>query len=372
MGITFSRIGRVNSSAGSRAASDTATWTTAAAISVISSWTKATADRAVWSRPSSRARRPPRRASSQATASWQSAIAGGKEIGACDSLEAELRTTQPKEQIELTVRLPKEPKPGQLAVGDNAAHNVQRLTATLIRRPLEVVRPERQKPSLDWVRNGPTDAINLTDNCPASFLTTLQQVDDDKLRADEDPNLTFEQDLLQQLPGVDLRDVLWTIESPQKGDDVATKVVFSCEVAKYHLKVTKTYELAKVDADGGDDTAYHLTLSVAIKNLDTKKHEVAYRQDGPNGLPTEGNWYASTKVGRTWSTEGRATTTNWPMATWASRLARSFPEKGVDKTDKFRRDIGESSSSPSIRRSFSRSTPSTFPRRLCPTPNRPR
>ena len=165
------------------------------------------------------------------------------------------------------------------------------MTATLTRRPLEVIRPERSQPSLLWVRNGPTDAIMLGDNCPLSFLTTLQQVDDEKIPADEGPGAKFEDALSRELPDVNLRNALWNIESPKKGDaaEPATKVVFSCEVPKYHLKVIKTYSLEKADDPADPDgRAYHLVMSVALTNLDSKKHEVAYRQDGPNGLPTEG------------------------------------------------------------------------------------
>ena len=72
-------------------------------------------------------------------------------------------------------------------------------------------------------------------------------------------------------------------------------------VPKYQLKLTKTYELAKVDGDPAMDVdakAYHLVLTLQVTNLDSKPHEVAYRLDGPNGLPVEGAWYA-TKVQKT-------------------------------------------------------------------------
>ena len=205
-------------------------------------------------------------------------------------LESALRKTKPGETIELVIQRGKERLP-------NAK-------ATLIRRPLEVIRPEPRRPTTVWISGGRPDAIATDDNCPPSLLTTLQQVDGEKLRKDEDPDVTMEDELTQQLPGVELRQVNWKLES-QASDpgqpDVVTKVVFSCLVPKYQLKLTKTYELAKVDGDPAVDVdakAYHLVLTLQVTNLDSKPHDVAYRLDGPNGLPVEGSWYA-TKVQKT-------------------------------------------------------------------------
>ncbi len=265
-------------------------------------------------------------------------------IGDVDGLEAVLRQTEPKSNIELKVRR-----------GDpqnKAAQNKKevQVTASLIRRPLEVIRPERKMPNLDFIRNGPADAIDPEVNCPRPFLTTLQQIDDDKLRADEDPNAKFEEELVRELHGVKLRDALWTIESPKKdAAGAVTKVVFSCEVPERRLKVTKTYELAKVPDNGtadDDGQAYHLTMSVAITNLDTKKHEVAYRQDGPNGLPMEGSWYVSSKVNRKWFTiEGmRDVVYQMSDSEVGVVTCTELSEKTEkDKPEKYRREIGEAS-----------------------------
>ena len=177
----------------------------------------------------------------------------------------------------------------------------------LIRRPLEVIRPERKKPSTVWISGGQFDALSPDDNCPPSLLTTLQQVDGDKLREDEDPDAKMEEELTQQLPGVALRGLNWKIDSQAGDKDLpggpVTKAVFSCVVPKYRLKLTKTYELAKVEVEKDpaidvDAKAYHLVLTLQVTNQDSKPHEVAYRLDGPNGLPVEGAWYA-TKVQKT-------------------------------------------------------------------------
>ncbi len=258
-------------------------------------------------------------------------------IGDVDGLEAVLRLTEPKSNIELTVR--------RGDAQNKASPNTkdEQVTVSLIRRPLEVIRPERKLPNLDFIRNGPTDAIDPEANCPRPFLTTFQQIDDDKLRADEDPDAKFEKELVRELPGIKLRDALWTIESQRT--NAATKVVFSCEVPERHLKVTKTYELAKVadnGAAGDDDQAYHLTMSLAITNLDTKKHEVAYRQDGPNGLPAEGTWYVSYKINRNWgSTEGLRDVVYELSDSDVGVVTCSELSEKTEKTEKYRREIGE-------------------------------
>ena len=59
--------------------------------------------------------------------------------------------------------------------------------AILIRRPLEVIRPERKQAEMDWISGGTPDAISAGRQLPPSLLTTLQQVDGDKLRAEKIP-----------------------------------------------------------------------------------------------------------------------------------------------------------------------------------------
>jgi YidC/Oxa1 family membrane protein insertase len=253
-----------------------------------------------------------------------------------DILETVLRTTEPNDNIDLTVRRAGEQKKDE------------QVTVALIRRPLEVIRPERRQPNTLWVRNGQTDAVNLEENCQSPFLTTLQQIDDkkeDMLRANVDPDAKMAEVLGKELPGVSLRKALWTIESPKKGDAAgsAAKVVLSCAVPERHLTVTKTYELEKVENGAADDAAaYHLVLGLAITNNDTKKHDVAYCQDGPNGLPAEGSWYVSTKVGRTWSAEGlRDVDFQFSDSDVGVATCSQLAEK-ADKVEKFRKDVGAS------------------------------
>jgi YidC/Oxa1 family membrane protein insertase len=113
---------------------------------------------------------------------------------------------------------------------------------------------------------------------------TLDQVDVATLKPEE-----------TELPGNDLTTAAWRIV-----DRTEDAVTFERRVPEHGLTVTKRYHLAKVAADEQDNRdypAYHLTLEVTVRNTTDAAHKVAYRLQGPNGLPIEGWWYA-TKVSR--------------------------------------------------------------------------
>ena len=50
------------------------------------------------------------------------------------------------------------------------------------------------------------------------------------------------------------------------------------------LKIVKRYTLANT---------YHLNLDISLYNQAAKSQKIAYRLDGPNGLPLEGWWYSN-------------------------------------------------------------------------------
>ncbi len=252
------------------------------------------------------------------------------EIKDAVSLEEALRKTKPGKTVELVIQRGKNRLPST---------NVK-----LIRRPLELIRPERKKPNTVWVAGGPLDAISLKENCPLSLLTTLQGVDDknpNNLPPDVDPDAKWDEELTREMPGVALRSANWHIEEEKakQANRPRTKVVFSCPVPEYHLTMTKTYELVKVDGDPAtepDAKAYNLVLTLQVTNNDTRRHEVAYRLDGPNGLPVEGAWYVTSKVGRTWAGEG--------LRDVIYQLAKSDVSvaTATQLSDKYYKELGES------------------------------
>ncbi|HVX64453.1 MAG TPA: YidC/Oxa1 family insertase periplasmic-domain containing protein, partial [Pirellulales bacterium] len=172
------------------------------------------------------------------------------------------------------------------------------LTATLTRKPLQIVRPEyaetvgRDKGEPREALPGVTDPKDIQ---PLSFLMTLERIDGEKLDRDE-----------EELPGVKLRSGNWTLlpGDPKKPDEVAFEMV----LPEHELRVRKIFSLTKLKAEEAADVnapAYHLGFHLEIENLSDEPRDVAYRLDGPTGLPTEGWWYAySSKIGRDWSSPG--------------------------------------------------------------------
>ncbi|MCA9248353.1 MAG: YidC/Oxa1 family insertase periplasmic-domain containing protein [Planctomycetales bacterium] len=176
-------------------------------------------------------------------------------------------------------------KPGQtiqLSVLRNG--KTLKLPVTLIRRPLEVMRPEIE--NLQARDEEPPE--DFTD--PPSLLLTLGQLGD----------RTIDKDAVE-LAGLKLHSDNWELFE-QNGDSVAFRYV----IADPGIEVIKRYTIATVPAENRDDAnfaAYHLEVAIAIRNLGSDDQEIAYRLQGPTGLPTEGWWYGH-KISRTWSGVG--------------------------------------------------------------------
>jgi YidC/Oxa1 family membrane protein insertase len=165
-------------------------------------------------------------------------------------------------------------KPGEAAtIHVRRAGADQQLAVTLGWRPLAVVRPE-------FDTNAVEQSIGVKHD-PLSFLTTLREIDKEEIPADANK-------LNGEIDGVHLRSANW--EGTRIDNDT---VEFTRRLPKWGLKVIKRYRLAKISTDKPDEPAYHLMLHVEIQNESDQPHSVAYQQDGPTGLPTEGWWYAS-------------------------------------------------------------------------------
>jgi YidC/Oxa1 family membrane protein insertase len=231
--------------------------------------------------------------------------ATGQEVKSADDLKKILGRTRPDQTIELGIVRGGKP---------------ETLAATLTRYPLEVVRPAYPLEMMPVPEDGP---LRMNYDDPFSLLMTMQQIDDVKIadntdmakaieEAEKEKKLsdtdkaalaekTNKEDLVREIKGVALRDSVWRkVEADQE------HVVFAKKLPKFNLEVRKTYRLVKVPAESMQDAnyaAYHLTLKVEVVNLSDRERQVAYRLDGPNGLPTEGYWYAN-KVSRNWGGAG--------------------------------------------------------------------
>ncbi len=194
-------------------------------------------------------------------------------ISTVADLLAALRQTKPRSSVELTYRR------GQARPAS--------VTVSLRRRPLEVMRPEREHLEI----RGATVPQDLPD--PASFLTTIERIGEQKIS-----------DNAAELKGVDLYLANWEITEQDE-----THVIFRRVLPDQKLEVLKTYRLTKVAPAGrqaGPAAAtpgYDFDLDIEIRNLAKTSQKIAYRQDGPTGLPTEGWWYGY-KIGRAWGGVG--------------------------------------------------------------------
>jgi YidC/Oxa1 family membrane protein insertase len=198
-------------------------------------------------------------------------------------LEVAIGKTRPKQKIKIRV---------QRGGKENSAE--QTFDVALIRRPLEVIRPE-DLPEVEalWERLSP-DVIAAADNIP-SLLLTLEQLNGQRLKDDA-----------LEIPGVNLEKENWEVVEGANDSEVA----FRRRINPAGIEIIKRFRLAPpAPAVAGQPAAagaardYHLEFEIEIHNRGSEAHEVAYRLFGPNGLPTEGWWYAS-KISRNWGGAG--------------------------------------------------------------------
>ena len=192
---------------------------------------------------------------------------GGTAIATGAEFEALLAATVPEHALTLDIE-----RGGQK----------QELTVALAHPPLKLVKRE-------WHEDE-----QLLD--PASLLLTLRKLGSEELSRGD----------AGELAGLNLRDGNWEVRTV---DQQRGLVEFVWTLEKRGVEVVKRYRLAAVAAPGEEPpaavdgvpppptVAYHLDLDVEIRNIGGKPIDVAYRLDGPTGLPTEGWWYGA-KIGR--------------------------------------------------------------------------
>ena len=177
-------------------------------------------------------------------------------------------------------------KPGQsveVTVDRVNAGKVESLVykLSLIRRPLEMIHPETRTTA---------NKAQVTD--PLSFLLTLETLQGVSLKGNQDE--------IRGLPS--FHENNWEVGEQTENSVVFVKTLTDADLKKIgrsgSLKVTKRYSLPPA-AEGTKTAAqkYHLDLTVGIENTGDEQLAVAYRMDGPNGIPLEGWWY-STKMHR--------------------------------------------------------------------------
>jgi YidC/Oxa1 family membrane protein insertase len=191
--------------------------------------------------------------------------------GALD-VEDYLATTRPGQSVQLLVA--RAASDGQVTEGT--------FTAELVKRPLSLMRPEVNADSL----------LGLPD--PLSLLCTVESIGE--------KSVALGSDEIRDLPS--LRDRNWNVvvlEDDGTGPAVEFRFLLSEEDLKQvgiegAVEFIKRYRLASTPPDQLDDSrspTYHFTLDLEIHNRGSTKQQIAYRLDGPNGLPLEGWWYSN-------------------------------------------------------------------------------
>ena len=190
-------------------------------------------------------------------------------ISRCSELDEYLAATSPGDTVQLTVKR----KSGDESQTIN-------FRVTLAERPLELIQTQSE----------------LGTQPVPSFLTGIQSIGSEEARFDD-----------IELGGVaSLRSSNWKLE--KDGQEVIFRKLVSVgdDPDGTRLEFVKRFQLAQIPADQStnhDFPGYHLEMKLEIWNRGKADEEVAYRVDGPNGLPLEG-WWFSYKTHPSWGSAG--------------------------------------------------------------------
>lgn len=195
-----------------------------------------------------------------------------KPVNKSSDLTAALAKLKPRDEITLQV--------------SHGEAEPQPRTIRLVRRPFAVVRPEADNFHL----RGAALPANFVDR--PSFLLTLASVNG--------ANLLEKEEVAKQWSNL-LETGTWELVAHDE-----TSATFRRSLPELKLELEKKYVLEKAPADKRDDPAYpayHLQFFVQLRNTGTAKQQVAYRLDGPTGMPVEGWWYTR-KISQRWGGGG--------------------------------------------------------------------
>lgn len=211
-------------------------------------------------------------------------IAGLKKGDAIVAMTNSAGESQPMVEVEnINKWLNEETEPGDsisIDVKRNGSPNLTTLNATLIQKPISIIRPEdgRVDPDFDY---------------PESFVFSLLKPMDYINRAWPD--------LAPQM-----RNEYWEVTERSNDQMVELKYEISADQLKAFelpgpLTVFKRFSLPVLDDESRgaiDSRTYHIDLEIEIVNGSDKAVELAYEIDGPTGLTAETWWYANKIHGR--------------------------------------------------------------------------
>jgi YidC/Oxa1 family membrane protein insertase len=198
-----------------------------------------------------------------------------------------------QDAVAVTEYLRDKTRPGQtITIGLSRGGAPLQFTAALIRPPFAVVQPESHTYKM------PNGGMQILPQDPLSLRLTLDTIGSRALKADQDE--------LAGLPS--LYNNTWKTEA-QGPDFIEFSYLLDAEAlaaAKIEkagpLKVFKRYKIANSTQPG--ESAFHLTLQVRVQNQGEQPAALAYRLNGPTGLPLEGWWYSTKLSPKMWAAAG--------------------------------------------------------------------
>ncbi len=202
---------------------------------------------------------------------------------------------KPGAKIELTVRRQMDEQPQTLA-----------FTVTLADRPVQIIQPEWGNPADPETRS------------PPSFLLTLESIDK--------KSISSKAEEIAGLPS--LYEETW--ETQEIKDGVEFRFRLDEAAARNAgqvgpLEIVKRYRLVPASGEGeAGARQYHLDFDLEIHNLGDEPREVAYRLNGPNGLPLEGWWYL-TKIHPDLFASAGTRDVIWDQTNWRSHEVLGCP-----------------------------------------------
>ncbi len=196
----------------------------------------------------------------------------GQPVSTPDELRACLGKTKPGQTVEIQVS----------RSSADVKSSVETFTALLTKHPLSIVSPERNP-----------DAP-LADRDQLSMLLSLESVGKTSVPRGKEE--------FEGLPS--LRDRNWQVEVlADEGAGPAVEFRFQLGAKDLEaiaqtgeLEFIKRFRLARIPADQLNNSlspSYHLEMELEIQNLASEEQQVAFRLEGPTGLPTEGWWYSN-------------------------------------------------------------------------------
>lgn len=207
----------------------------------------------------------------------------GKDVADALSFEALLAKTKPNRTVKIVVTRDGKDLP---------------TTVTLTRIPLEVIKPDSDTPPSMLLTLQQYDGEKLSeleksqkDKWEAEDKEAKNQTDAEKIVLREKRHQEM---IADELAGLHLRAANWEVV-PGNDKDVAR---FRYTLPEKDIEITKTYRIVPIPKESQKDEnyrGYHLDFEIEIHNIAKagESHKVAYRLDGPNGLPLEGSWYAT-------------------------------------------------------------------------------